>query len=135
VTLRRVLVEISVTEQRYRAVLEVRAGSTVTDVAARFGVSRQAVHRLLAWYDEHGLAGLASSAGLIRAGALVGCCSSCSGRVALGRFRRGSQCIGSWSGMAWSMSGLAVAAVRTTGGGSVTVRWSCGRWTSWVGSA
>jgi transposase len=59
VTLRRVLVEISVTEQRYRAVLDVRAGSTVTDVAARFGVSRQAVHRWLAWYDEHGLVGLA----------------------------------------------------------------------------
>lgn len=32
-TLRRVLVEISVTEQRYQAVLEVRAGSTVTDVS------------------------------------------------------------------------------------------------------
>jgi hypothetical protein len=28
-----VLVEISVTEQRYQAVLDVRAGSTVTDVA------------------------------------------------------------------------------------------------------
>jgi hypothetical protein len=34
--LRRELVEISVTEQRYQAVLDVRAGSTVTDVA-RFG--------------------------------------------------------------------------------------------------
>jgi hypothetical protein len=41
VTLRRVLVEISVTEHRYKAVLQVQAGSTVTDVAARFGVSRQ----------------------------------------------------------------------------------------------
>jgi len=59
VTLRRVLVEISVTEQRYQAVLDVRAGSTVTDVAARFGVSRQAVHRWLAWYEQDGLAGLA----------------------------------------------------------------------------
>lgn len=58
-TLRRVLVEVSVTEQRYCAVLEVRAGSTVTDVAARFGVSRQAVHGWLAWYDEQGLDGLA----------------------------------------------------------------------------
>jgi transposase InsO family protein len=54
-----VLVEISVTEQRYQAVLDVRAGSTVTDVAARFGVSRQAVHRWLAWYQQEGLAGLA----------------------------------------------------------------------------
>nr|WP_307834324.1 helix-turn-helix domain-containing protein [Actinoplanes lichenicola] len=58
-TLRRVLVEISVTEQRYRAGLDVRAGSTVTDVAARFGVSRPAVHRWLGWYEQEGLAGLA----------------------------------------------------------------------------
>nr|WP_026205838.1 IS481 family transposase [Actinoplanes globisporus] len=53
------LVEISVTEQRYQAVLDVQAGSTVTDVAARFGVSRQAVHRWLSWYEQEGLAGLA----------------------------------------------------------------------------
>jgi hypothetical protein len=30
------------TEQRYRAVLEVQAGVPVTEVAERFGVSRQA---------------------------------------------------------------------------------------------
>jgi transposase-like protein len=59
VTLRRVLVKMSVTEQRYRAVLEVHAGATVTDVADRFGVSRQAVHRWLGWYADHGLEGLA----------------------------------------------------------------------------
>lgn len=47
------------TEQRYRAVLEVQAGSSVTEVAERFGVSRQAVHRWLAWYRDEGLAGLA----------------------------------------------------------------------------
>ncbi|WP_444980130.1 helix-turn-helix domain-containing protein [Micromonospora noduli] len=41
---------MSVMEQRYRAVHDVLAGSTVTDVAERFGVSRQAVHRWLAWY-------------------------------------------------------------------------------------
>ena len=46
-------------EQRYRAVLEVLAGSSKTAVAARFGVSRQAVHRWLGWYAESGLAGLA----------------------------------------------------------------------------
>jgi hypothetical protein len=40
-----VLVELNVTEQRYRAVLEVQAGVPVTEVADRFGVSRQAVHR------------------------------------------------------------------------------------------
>lgn len=37
-TLRRALVELTVTEQRYRAMLEAQAGSTVTDVAARRGV-------------------------------------------------------------------------------------------------
>ena len=37
---RRVLMEISVVEQRYQAVLEVWAGATVTDVAECFGVCR-----------------------------------------------------------------------------------------------
>ena len=58
-TLRRVLVELTVTEQRYRAVLEIQAGSSVIEVAERFGVSRQAVRRWLAWYRDEGLAGLA----------------------------------------------------------------------------
>jgi transposase len=54
-----VLVEMSVTEQRYRAVLEVQAGLPVSEVAERFGVSRQAVHRWLGWYRDEGLGGLA----------------------------------------------------------------------------
>src|SRR3954453_15018119 len=58
VTLRRVLVELTMTEQRYRAVLEVQAGVPVTDVAERFGVSRQAVHRWRRWYETEGLDGL-----------------------------------------------------------------------------
>jgi transposase len=49
---------MSVMEQRYRAVLAVRAGDRVSDVAARFGVSRQSVHAWLARYDEDGLPGL-----------------------------------------------------------------------------
>jgi transposase InsO family protein len=53
------LVEVSVVEQRYRAVLEVRAGARVTEVAARFGVSRQSVHAWLRRYEEGGLGGLA----------------------------------------------------------------------------
>jgi transposase-like protein len=61
VTLRRRLVQLSVVEQRYRAVLEVQSGSSVSEVAARFGVSRQAVHRWLRWYREHGLAGFERS--------------------------------------------------------------------------
>src|SRR5215467_5309726 len=42
----------------YKAVLLVQAGSPVTEVAEVFGVSRQAVHRWLAWYRDEGLAGL-----------------------------------------------------------------------------
>jgi transposase InsO family protein len=54
-----VLVELTMTEQRYRAVLEVHAGVPVTEVAERFGVSRQAVHRWVGWYRDEGLDGLA----------------------------------------------------------------------------
>src|SRR5919112_1222407 len=46
------------TEQRYRAVLDVEAGVPVTEVAERFGVSRQAVHRWIGWYRDEGLAGV-----------------------------------------------------------------------------
>lgn len=53
------LVDMSVVEQRYRAVLAVQAGGTVTEVAARFGVSRQSVHTWLSRYGSSGLAGLA----------------------------------------------------------------------------
>lgn len=52
------LVELSVVEQRYRAVLQVRSGVSVTEVASRFGVSRQSVHAWLRRYDQAGLAGL-----------------------------------------------------------------------------
>jgi transposase len=48
-------VEVSVVEQRYRAVLEVRAGVAVTEVAVRFGVSRQSVHAWVRRYEEGGL--------------------------------------------------------------------------------
>ncbi|HET7666735.1 MAG TPA: IS481 family transposase [Mycobacterium sp.] len=53
------LVEISVVEQRYQAVLAVLNGVAVTEVASRFDVSRQTVHRWLARYERAGLAGLA----------------------------------------------------------------------------
>ena len=51
--------EISVTEQRYQAVLAVLDGVPVTEVAGRFGVGRQSVHRWLARYEAGGLGGLA----------------------------------------------------------------------------
>ena len=54
------LVELSVVEQRYQAVLAViRDGVPIVQVARRFDVSRQAVHRWLRWYEREGLAGLA----------------------------------------------------------------------------
>jgi transposase InsO family protein len=53
------LVELSVMEQRYHAVMEVISGAPVTEVARRYGVSRQAVHGWLGRYESEGLAGLA----------------------------------------------------------------------------
>jgi transposase InsO family protein len=53
------LVEVSVVEQRYRAVLEVKSGVPVTEVAARSGVSRQSVHSWLRRYEQGGLGALA----------------------------------------------------------------------------
>lgn len=47
-------------EQRYQAVLAVIAeGSTVTEIAARFGVSRKTMHAWLRRYEEGGLEALA----------------------------------------------------------------------------
>jgi len=52
--------ELSVAEQRYQAVLAVIGeGGTVTEVAGRWGVSRQSVHSWLARYEAGGLDGLA----------------------------------------------------------------------------
>jgi transposase InsO family protein len=50
--------ELSVAEQRYRAVLEVGLGVPVTEVAGRYGVSRQSVHTWLLRYRQEGIAGL-----------------------------------------------------------------------------
>ncbi|NJP96403.1 IS481 family transposase [Nonomuraea sp. FMUSA5-5] len=50
---------MSVVEQRYHAVIEVLSGAKVTDVAGRYGVSRQSVHAWVRRYQDGGLAGLA----------------------------------------------------------------------------
>ena len=56
------LVELGVVEQRHAAVLEVlRDGAEVKEVALRFGVTRQTVHRWLRRYAQRGLSGLADS--------------------------------------------------------------------------
>ena len=53
--------EMSVAEQRYQAVLAViSAGETITDVAARFSVSRQSVHTWLAKYEAGGIENLSN---------------------------------------------------------------------------
>ena len=53
------LVELSVMEQRYHAIMEVISGAPVTEVARRYGLTRQAVHLWLGKYQREGLAGLA----------------------------------------------------------------------------
>jgi transposase-like protein len=55
-----VLVELSVMEQRYQAVMAVvQDGWKVTEVAERLGVTRQAVHKWITRYEAGGLAALA----------------------------------------------------------------------------
>jgi transposase InsO family protein len=55
-----VLVELSVMEQRYQAVLAVvQDGWRVVEVARRLGVSRQSVHNWMARYEAGGLGALA----------------------------------------------------------------------------
>jgi transposase len=55
-----VLVELSVMEQRYQAVLAVvQDGWKVTEIAERVGVSRQTIHAWIARYEQGGLAALA----------------------------------------------------------------------------
>lgn len=55
------LIELGVVEQRHQAVLEVLGGLCVTEVARRFGVTRQTVHRWLRRYARAGIGGLADS--------------------------------------------------------------------------
>lgn len=52
------LVDMTVVEQRYRAVLAVERGEPKQLVAAQFGVSRQTLHTWLSRYRADGLAGL-----------------------------------------------------------------------------
>ena len=54
------LVELSVMEQRYQAVMAVvQDGWMVTEVAERLGLTRQAVHKWIARYEAGGLAAIA----------------------------------------------------------------------------
>jgi transposase-like protein len=62
-----VLVELKLMEQRYRAVIDVLDGMSVTDVARRNGVSRQTLHIWLRRYAESGMAALADKSSSPRA--------------------------------------------------------------------
>jgi hypothetical protein len=53
--------ELSVAEQRYCAVLEAGAGVRVTEVAERYGVSRQSVPAWLVRYQQEGSPGLGTA--------------------------------------------------------------------------
>lgn len=52
------LVELGVVDQRAKAVFEVLDGASVTDVARRYGVTRQSVHAWLRRYAADGVSGL-----------------------------------------------------------------------------
>jgi transposase-like protein len=48
-----VLVELRLVEQRYQAISEVLAGVSVTQVALRYGDTRQTLHRWLSGMGEY----------------------------------------------------------------------------------
>jgi Homeodomain-like domain-containing protein len=116
------LVELSVVEQRYHAVMEVVCGIPVVEVAERYGVSRKTVHTWLGRYRKDGLTGLtdrsiarittrvswphrlrrgcASCAGPIPAGDPAGWSTNCAGWELI-HCRRARRCIGCWCAMVW----------------------------------
>jgi transposase InsO family protein len=55
------LIELGRTELRHQAVLEALGGIAVNEVARRYGVTRQTLHRWLRRYAREGVAGLADS--------------------------------------------------------------------------
>ena len=149
------LVELGVVEQRHKAVLEVLDGANVTDVAALYGVSRKTVHKWLRRYAAEGLKGLADRSTRPAA------CPHQMAPIVEARvveMRRGHPGWGprtirtrleregvspvpgrSSIHRALLRHGLmtrqpASAGAPTTSAGSGRARWSCGRWTSSVGS-
>jgi transposase-like protein len=148
-----VLVELGVVEQRYDAVKEVLdEGGAVTEVAERYGVTRQSLHNWLSRYRERGMAGLVDRSKRPR---------SCPHRtparaeirvielrrehprwgprrLAYELARKGADArrlarasTGSWCAQGSSSRRPGVAGARTTCGGSGPARWSCGSSTSW----
>src|SRR5438132_4608374 len=110
--------DMSVTEQRYQAVLDVIGqGRAVMEVASQWGVSGRTVERWLARYEAQGLEGL-PTVRIGRSGVRTRCppkwkswCSNYAGRIATGalgawswswfakgscRHLRNRQCTGAW---------------------------------------
>src|SRR5205823_1158311 len=140
-------------EQRYQAVLAViRDGVPIVEVAHRFDVSRQAVHRWLRWYEDQGLPGLVD-----RSHRPPRCSHQMPAdvevwvletrrrnpgwgprRLVHEAARAGVDPLPSRSGVyrALKRAGMIEPGSRRrrTGasvGGSAVERWSCGRWTWW----
>src|SRR5580704_10794314 len=143
------LQELKVVEQRYQAVLQVLDGIPVTEVAERFGVARQTVHRWVARYREGGIDGLADRSHAPKAHPwrisaeveAVICDLRGSHRrwgprrlvFELGRRGHGAfpgpRSTGCWFGTGCSSRFRGAGAGTSTAAGSAPRRWSCGRWT------
>src|ERR1700722_4863633 len=140
--------ELNVVEQGYRAVLEVLSGIPVVEVAERYGVARQTVHRWMARYEADGIPGLADRSHAPKAHpwriaadveAVI-----CELRRAHRRWgprrlvfeldRRGypavSRSTGSWSAISSSSRSPGAGAASNTCAGSARSRWTCGSWMS-----
>src|SRR6188508_2678964 len=128
--------ELSVQEQKYQAVMAVLAdGASVSEVAQRWGVSRQSVHAWLRRYEDEGLAGLER-----RSSRPVSCPHQMAGAVEarILELRRahpgwGPRRILYELGRA-DLAGEPVPSRSAIYRCLVRRRWSCGRWTWWVGS-
>ena len=115
---------------RYRAVLEVLDGTPVTEVAERFGVARQTVHRWVARYRENGIDGLADRSHAPKAHPWrVSAVWFSSWPSAGTRTCPGQRFTGCWSVIGCLSRCRAAGAGISTAGGRGRRRWSCGRWT------
>ena len=154
-----VLVELGLVEQRYKAVLEVLDdGATVTDVARRYGVSRQTVHDWLRALRGRGPGRAWSTAARSPAACPHQMAPeveardrrAAPGASGLGaahhrppaRAARASMPCRAASSIYRALSATASSTRRpggasgpTTSAGSGPGRWSCGRWTSSAASA
>jgi transposase-like protein len=102
-----VLLELTVAEQRFNAVMEVlRDGLTVIEVADRYGVSRQAVHGWLRRKRTGGLDALADRSHRPDSclhqmpAAVEAACASCAATIQAGA---SAAWLMSWPAMAWTL--------------------------------